>query len=105
MLYNIFWSENAVQTLKEIYIWYKEDYSVSRAQKVIKSIRKSVTEISKNPYHYQQCFRVLNPNTNIRNCLVHNTFWIVFEIENNQIKILDIISGFQNPDLYQNINF
>jgi plasmid stabilization system protein ParE len=47
MLYNIFWSENAVQTLKEIYIWYKEDYSVSRAQKVIKSIRKSVQKYQK----------------------------------------------------------
>jgi plasmid stabilization system protein ParE len=105
MSYNIFWSENAVQTLKEIYIWYKEDYSASRAQKVIKSIRKSVNEISKNPCHYPQCFKVLNPSTNIRNCLVHNTFWVVFEIENNQIKIIDIISGFQNPDLYQNINF
>jgi plasmid stabilization system protein ParE len=105
MLYKIFWSENSVQTLKEIYNWYKEDYSISRAQKVVKSIRKSATEIAKNPYHHPQCFKVLNPNTNIRNCLVYNTFWIVYEIKNNQINILDIISGYQNPDLYQKISF
>lgn len=47
MSYNIFWSENAVQTLKEIYIWYKEDYSVSRAQKVIKSIENLLPKFQK----------------------------------------------------------
>lgn len=105
MEYSIYWSENAVKTLNDIFDWYNEDYSLARAQKVIKSIRKSVNCISENPFHFQQCFKVLNPNPNIRNCLVHQNFWVVFEVVENQIRILEIISGFQNPDLFEKINF
>jgi len=105
MIYSIYWSENALLTLKDIFDWYKEDYSYTRAQKVIKSIRKKVNSISENPFHFQQCFKVLNPNPNIRNCLVHQTFWVVFEIEENQVRILDIISGYHNPDLFENISY
>lgn len=105
MEYSIYWSENAVQTLKDIFDWYKEDYSLVRAQKVVKSIRKSVNYISNNPFHFQQCFKVINPNPNIRNCLVHQSFWVVYEINENQIRILDIISGYQNPTLFENISY
>ncbi len=105
MDYSIYWSDNAIQTLKDIFDWYKEDYSYLRAKKVVKSIRGSVKKISQNPFHYQQCFKVLNPNPNIRNCLVHQTFWVVFEISENHIRILNIISGFQNPHLFESLEF
>jgi len=100
---SIIWSSDAVWRLNRIYSWYVTYETVKRASKVINSIKSIARNIPVKPYKHIQCHDVENPTPAIRKALVNKTYWIVFEIEENRIVILDIIHGAINPDNYKNI--
>jgi plasmid stabilization system protein ParE len=99
----IIWSADAVFRLNRIYNWYITYETISRAKKVINSIKDNARKIPQNPQKHIQCLEVENPNPSIRKALVSKTYWIVYEIEENRIVILDIIHGALNPEIYKNI--
>lgn len=99
---HLIWSSDAVWRLNSIYQWYATYETESRGRKVVNSIKRTARNISQNPYKYIQCYDIETPNPYIRKALVFKTYWIVFEIENNRIVILDIIHGATNPDNYTN---
>jgi plasmid stabilization system protein ParE len=99
----LIWSSNAVWRLNRIYYWYSTHETIRRARKVIISIKTTARKIPLNPYKHPQCFEVKTPTPNIRRALVSKTYWIVFEIEENRIVILEIIHGAIDPDNYTNI--
>jgi len=100
---HLIWSSDAVWRLNSIYQWYSVYETVSRAKKVVNSIKRTARSISQNPYKHIQCYDIEIPSPLIRKALVSNTYWIVFEIESSRIVILDIIHGAINPDNYRNI--
>ena len=98
--YQLVWSTDSVWRLSQIYEWYATFQSISRAQKVIASLKNTARNISQNPNKHVQCNEIECPTPAIRKALVHKTFWIVFEIEETRIVILDIIHGSIDPDNY-----
>ena len=104
-IYSLIWSVDAAWRLNNIYNWYVEYESVNRAKKVIASIRALARKIPLNPYKHIQCFEVKYPSPFIRKALVSNTYWIVFEIEENRIVILDMIHGAMDPEEYKALLF
>ena len=99
----LIWSSDAAWRLNRIYFWYTTHETISRAKKIVDSIKNAARNITLNPYKHVQCSEVENPTPNIRKALVHKTYWIVYEIEENKIAILDIIHGAIDPDNYKNI--
>jgi plasmid stabilization system protein ParE len=74
-----------------------------RAKKVITTIRTLVRKIPSNPYKHVQCFEVKYPSPLIRKALVAKTYWIIFEIEESRIVILDIVHGSMDPEEYKSL--
>ena len=101
--YILIWSADAVWRLNNIYNWYAEYESIKRAKKVISSIKSVARNITKGPYKHTECFEVENPTPFIRKALVAKTYWIVYEVEEKRIVILDIIHGAMNPENIKNI--
>jgi plasmid stabilization system protein ParE len=99
----LIWSADAVWRLNRIYEWYAAYETLSRAKKVVNSIKSTARNISLNPYKHTQCQDIENPTPAIRKALVSKTYWIVFEIEENRIVILDIMHGAINPENYKKI--
>jgi len=95
------WSLRSIQSLKDIYIWYAEDYSVSRAKKVVLSIRSKVRQIVKIPFGYPM-FPYTHPqDESVRYAIVKGTYWIIYEVTENQQEVIDIIHASQNPELFK----
>ncbi|MEI7595557.1 MAG: type II toxin-antitoxin system RelE/ParE family toxin [Bacteroidota bacterium] len=88
--YSITWSNKASFRLRDIYYWHIENYSKRRANKVKKSIIDMVESILENPYKHPICDKLEYENQFIRNALVYKTYWIVYEIKNRDIFILQI---------------
>jgi plasmid stabilization system protein ParE len=99
--YSLIWSIDAVWRLNNIYNWYAEYESVSRAKKVISSIKSAARRIPDNPCTHVQCFEVKHASPSIRKALVARTYWIVFEMEERRIVILDIVHGAMDPEGYK----
>jgi plasmid stabilization system protein ParE len=99
----IIWSSDAVWRLNRIYLWYITYETVSRAKKVVNSIKITARNINSNSYKHVQCHEVESPNPSIRKALVNKTYWIVYEIEETRIVILDVIHGAVDPGNYKNI--
>jgi plasmid stabilization system protein ParE len=101
--YSLIWSIDAVWRLNNIYNWYAEYETVSRAKKVISSIKLGARKIPDNPYRHVQCFEVKHLSPLIRKALVARTYWIVFEIEEHRIVVLDIVHGAMDPEGYKDV--
>lgn len=67
------------------------------------SIRSRVKQIAKSPKLYPKFPYQTQLDENIRYSIVHSTYWIVYEITEGHIEILDIIHAAQNPDIFKSI--
>jgi len=101
--YSLKWTNKASLRLKDIYNWYLDNYGKKRATKVKKSIITIAEKIIDNPFLYPICDKLELPNELIRNALVHKTYWVVYEIKDNNIFILQILHAAINPDEYLSI--
>lgn len=97
------WSLDAIARLKTIYFWYVEDYSITRAKKVVLSIRSRVRQIAKFPVLYPKFPYCIPPDNNIRYSIVNKTYWVVYEITDEYIEVLDVMHSSQNPELLKEL--
>jgi plasmid stabilization system protein ParE len=70
----LIWSSDAAWRLNSIYEWYAAYETVSRAKKVVNSIKNTARGISLNPYKHILCYDIERPSPAIRNALVNRTY-------------------------------
>jgi len=97
------WSKDSKDRLKNIYNWNTENHTIKRAKKILGSIKSVARKIPSNPYSHPKCFEIEEPNENIRKALVKRTYWIVYEIEDDRVVILEVIHGRMDPEIYKKI--
>ena len=88
--FKIFWSENAKQSLKNIYLYYKPK-SLQGAKKVRNDILKKVKEIV-----FAKQYQIDEINSKYRRIVVRN-YKILYLVKENRIEIIDIISSKRSP--------
>lgn len=96
-------TERAEVSLNEIIDFYLIESTIDRTQKVINSIDEAFLMIAKSPLHYSVCFDTKEPQENIRQFILHNTFKIIYRIQSERIEIIEIFHSKRNPDEIKNI--
>lgn len=93
---HIIWSENAIKSLKEIYLYYKPK-SLQGANNVKNDILKTVRDI-----RFEKQYQIDEINPKYRRMLVrdYKILYITFE---NRIEIFDIVSTKRSPLYVQEI--
>ncbi|MEP7128905.1 MAG: type II toxin-antitoxin system RelE/ParE family toxin [Chitinophagales bacterium] len=99
----LIWSEDAVNSSKNIIDWYREELSSRAASKVLSSIKSKAKSIIANPYSFPVCEELKDVEGEFRKVLVGNTFWMIYEIESDRIVILELIHGARDPEIFNEL--
>jgi plasmid stabilization system protein ParE len=94
-LFQIFWSTDAEENLKNIYEHIKQD-SQQNAEKVIANIIKLSKALSFSPLRYQECVE-LPTKTKIYRKLTYRPYKIIYRVKANRVEILSVFHSSQNP--------
>ncbi len=93
--FKIIWSNQAREALKDIYDYYKEK-SLQGARHVKADLLNSPKTI-----HFSKQYQVDDINPKYRRIVVRH-YKVLYKEENNTIKIVDIISSLQSPEILEN---
>jgi len=86
----IIWSEQAIESLKEIYLYYKPK-SLQGAKNVRKDILQKVREII-----FEKQYQVDEINPKYRRMIVRD-YKILYISKDNRIEIIDIVNARRSP--------
>ncbi|MBI9069374.1 MAG: type II toxin-antitoxin system RelE/ParE family toxin [Salinivirgaceae bacterium] len=92
----IIWSDFAINTLKEIYDYYKENATISVAKKIKSNIFTSTKPLLKNPDSGQIELNLESLNEEHR-YLVESNYKIVYKQVTEGILITDVFDCRQDP--------
>lgn len=98
----IFWTETAINQLKDIFDYYNENASIKIARKVTKKIIERTIQLEKNPNSRQTEPLLKKRKSNYR-YLVEGNYKIIYWIEKNFIKIATVFDCRQNPEKMEKI--
>jgi len=90
-------TQRAETSLEEIVDYYSSTFSASRTIKVVESIDAAFLQIAKKPYSYPVCFDIDEPQKDIRQVIVHNTFKIIYRVQIDTIEVLEVFHTKRNP--------
>lgn len=92
----IIWSDFAKNTLKDIFVYLKDEANVAIARKTRDKIFKSVKQLIKHPFSGQieESLRSLNEG---HRYLVSGNYKIIYKVVENSILITDIFDTRQHP--------
>jgi len=93
-IYEIHWTDHALNELDEVYDYLKANWTEKELRKLSLEIEKTIELISKNP----ELFPIINQDETIRRAVItkHNT--IYYKKLNEVIEILSFFSNKKNPD-------
>jgi addiction module RelE/StbE family toxin len=94
--FKVIWTEQAKKELKRIYDYYKEQ-SLQGA----KNVRSDLLQSPKTIYFSKQ-YQVDDINPNYRRIIVRNNYKVLYREESENIKVMDIVSSKQSPDILKN---
>jgi plasmid stabilization system protein ParE len=87
--------------LLDILEYYLKSGNVQRTEKVEYSIMNAIKLIQRNPYANKVYDNTLNPNVNLRRCMVKHIHLILYEINGDVITISDIFDVRRNPEMFK----
>lgn len=96
-------TERAELSLDDITDYYLTFHSVSRADKVLSSIKETLGSIVDKPFTYPVCFEIEVHDPSIRQAIVHHTFKIIFRVSDKTIDVLEILHGKRDPNLIKDL--
>ena len=94
--FEIIWSNQAKNSLKEIYDYYKEK-SIAGAKKIKNEILASPKAI-----YFSKQYQLDDINPEYRRIIVRH-YKLLYKENNNKIIIVDIISSRQSPEIFKDI--
>lgn len=101
MSYALEITDFAQAAIEEILVWYAENESLIRAEKVRNSIYRTIDKITESPFVYKMYENTFNPRTLLRYAVVYNVHAIVYEIKETVIVVIDVFSLKRNPSLFK----
>ncbi len=93
--FQLFWSRDAEENLKNIYDHIKED-SPKNAEKVVAEIVTLSKALNFSPFRYQECIE-LTTKTKIYRKLTYRPYKIIYRVKAKRVEILSIFHSSQNP--------
>ncbi|MDT8414172.1 MAG: type II toxin-antitoxin system RelE/ParE family toxin [Flavobacteriaceae bacterium] len=99
----VFWTDFAVENLKDIFDYYSNKVSNKTAHKIRKQIFSSTKRLGKNPESGQLELNLERLKQNHR-YLVSGNYKIIYRINENQIIINDVFDTRQNPVKMNDVN-
>ena len=97
----IVWRKAALQDLENIMDYIANRDNITSAKKLIKQIIDKANGLTVFPEKNQK-ETLVETDRNIRRAVIHS-YKIFYEIIDNKIFILHILSTYQNPDKLQNL--
>ncbi len=94
-LFEIFWSRDAEENLKNIYEHIKEG-SQKNADKVVAEIVELSKSLVFSPFRYEECSE-LPTKTKIYRKLTYRPYKIIYRVKTNRVEILSVFHSSQNP--------
>ena len=101
MSYTLDITDFAETAIEEIVIWYAENETVRRAEKVRNSIYSMIEKIAESPFVFKMYENTFSPRPSLRCAVVHDVHAIVYEIKESVIVIIDVFSLKRNPVLFK----
>ena len=95
-VFNVIWTDQAKKELKRIYDYYKE-ISLQGA----KNVRSDLLQSPKTVYFSKQ-YQIDDINPNYRRIIVRGNYKVLYREESGTIKVMDIVSTKQSPDVLKN---
>ncbi len=94
----IVWTEYALDSLKNIFDYIKQD-SVRSANKLANDILNFSKSFSSFPYKYPVCQELELESIYYRSAVFKNKYRLIYKIAEKQIYILDVFHTSRNPAL------
>jgi len=101
MLYQVIWDIKAKQSLKDIFLYLKEE-SPSAANKVRNELLKLTSSLEKMPERFSSEY-YLRDKGNEYHSVTKWSFKIVYRIKDKEVRILDIIHTRRNTAVIEGI--
>jgi hypothetical protein len=92
----IFWTDFAIQNLKDIFDYYSENANKKVAHKIRKQILASSKQLIQNPKSGQIEINLEKMNHKYRYLVVGN-YKVIYKLFENEIRIADVFDTRQNP--------
>lgn len=93
----IFWTRFALDSLADIYKYYKNNVSETIAKKIRESVLLSTNQLKKFPLSGPLEKSLLNLNEGHRS-IIRGNYKIIYKIQNREIYITDVFDSRQDPD-------
>ncbi|MDN3596128.1 type II toxin-antitoxin system RelE/ParE family toxin [Zunongwangia endophytica] len=93
----IIWSDFAINSLKEIYDYYKSNVHLRIAKKIKSEILQTTNQLKTSPELGQIEFYLEELNRSHR-YIISGNYKIIYRIKGNQVLINDVFDVRRNPD-------
>ena len=93
----VFWTNFALNSLHEIFAYYKENVSVIVALNIKDNILSTTCQLEKQPLSGSVELLLTNLNEGHR-YLIRGNYKIIYKIQNNKVFITDVYDTRQDPD-------
>ena len=94
--FKIIWTERAKVELKKIYDYYKQ-----KSPKGARNVRSDLLQSPKTIYFSKQ-YKIDEINPKYRRIIVRRDYKVLYREEDGIIKVLDIVSVKQSPEILKN---
>lgn len=99
----VFWTKFALDSLSEIYKYYKENVSVTIANNIRHGVLTSTSQLEK--YSLSDIIEELLLHVDKgHRCIIRGNYKIIYKIQNQKIYITDVFDTRQNPEKITNRN-
>jgi len=93
----VFWTKFALDSLSEIYRYYKENVSVTIANNIRQGVLTSTSQLEKHSLSGIIEELLLDLDEDHR-CIIRGNYKVIYKIQNKKIYITDVFDTRQNPD-------
>ncbi len=93
----VFWTKFALDSLSDIYKYYKENVSVTIANNIRQGVFASTNQLEKHSLSGIVEELLLDLDEGHR-CIIRGNYKIIYKIQNQKIYITDVFDTRQNPD-------
>lgn len=92
--YKIFWTDNALNELEEVYNFLEQYWTEKEIKKLSLQIEKTIQLVSQNPY----IFQASEEGFHIRRVVILKLNSMYYRINNNTVEILSFFQNRKNPN-------
>ncbi len=94
MVYEVILSKQALSDYSKITKYLLHKFSEKEAKAFDKRLSAKLILLSINPFIYNICYE----KKQVRKCVINNLTLVFYQVKNDQVNILSLFDGRQNPE-------